>query len=697
MKIAFLIHNIYGIGGTNRTTINLATALADRHEVEIVSVFRTGDRSLFDIDPRVRVVSLIDTRTKDDAELRQQPAEIFPRSEARYKQYHRLCDLRAAEYFERAKPDVAIGTRPGLNLYVARLAGEDTIRIGQEHITLESHSDALRAELRAHYGRFDSFVTVSATDAENYRTQMAIPGLEVISIPNSVPAPAVAPADSSSKTVVAAGRLAVVKRYDLLVQAFAQVVLKHPDWRLRIYGTGSQHGKLRGLINELNLYNNVHLMGPASPIEAEWVKGSLAAVTSQSESFGMTIVEAMRCGVPVLSTACPVGPPEIIRHGEDGLLVTPGDVDAIAAGLLELIGDEGLRARMGAAALRNSARYDPAAIADRYDELFERLRSRRGLGQAPARGRRPVLSRLLGLRSAVGRAKEGTGRQSTHINFDALERPAARVGATVYAAASGTITVAVSPDDRAAQGTLLLVRRDGQERDKRETVRVPLGQDADGRWSARVAPDLALAEDFWDFYLESAKGKRKRLHSDLLDLRELVGLRPASGPGPVVHRLPYKTVDGYAALRVWQRAAHAEAEAIEVSAGAITVSGRMYGTTPGGRLTAELRRREGEPLSLPLPCTALPGGRFELTAACYRPAAERVGEHDLWDVFVHAEEHAEPIRVARYFDDLRERKLSHVYPITVIEETSRGRARVRPFYSVHNELSINVVDLPPEE
>ncbi|MFK4273884.1 glycosyltransferase, partial [Streptomyces milbemycinicus] len=117
---------------------------------------------------------------------------------------------------------------------------------------------------------------------------------------------------------IAAGRLAPVKRYDLLIRAFEKVSAARPDWRLRIYGGGAQHAKLRALIDELGLYNHVFLMGPANPLDPEWAKGSIAAVTSSMESFGMTIVEAMRCGLPVVATDCPHGPAEIIDNGVDG-------------------------------------------------------------------------------------------------------------------------------------------------------------------------------------------------------------------------------------------------------------------------------------------------------------------------------------------------------------------------------------------
>ncbi|MGY0022944.1 glycosyltransferase family 4 protein [Streptomyces sp. cg35] len=383
MQISFLIHNAYGIGGTIRTTYNLANTLAEQHDVEVVSVFRHRDEPVFAPDQRVRLRHLVDLRKGsagyegDDPEA-EQAASVFPRQEGRYDQYSALTDRRIAEYLAGVETDVVVGTRPGLNVHLARQTRRGPLRVGQEHLTLDTHSVGLRRELQSVYPRLDALTTTTEADAHAYRDRMRLPGVRIEAMPNPVPAPGVAPADGSGKWVVAAGRLAPVKRYDLLIRAFDKVRAERPDWRLRIYGGGKQKDKLRRLIDQLGLYNHVFLMGPANPIEPEWAKGSVAAVTSTFESFGMTIVEAMRCGLPVVSTDCPHGPGEIIDNGVDGRLVEVGNVDAIAGGLLELINNEPLRRQMAARALTHSERFDPARIAERYEDLFGSLTGRGG-------------------------------------------------------------------------------------------------------------------------------------------------------------------------------------------------------------------------------------------------------------------------------------------------------------------------------
>ncbi|MGW2560289.1 glycosyltransferase family 4 protein [Streptomyces sp. NPDC001514] len=414
MHISFLLHNAYGIGGTIRTTFNLAQTLAERHDVEIVSVFRHREEPMLGAPDGVSMRHLVDLRkgspTFDGGRPEYtMPSKVFPRGDGRWKQYSRLTDARIAAHLKSLAADVVVGTRPGLNVHIARQARRGPVRIGQEHLTLDSHGYRLRREIGHRYALLDAVTTVTEADAQSYRTRLKLPGVRIESVPNCVPAPTVAPADAGSKWVVAAGRLTKVKRYDLLVKAFSKVVAARPDWRLRIYGsgdaTGNELGALRALIEQRGLHNHVFLMGPANPLESEWVKGSLAAVTSSIESFGMTIVEAMRCGVPVVSTDCPHGPGEIIEDGVDGRLVPVGDEDAVADALLALINDDALRRRTGEAALSASERFDPARIAERHEALFTELvaqgtngRSRSALRDAAHRSRGAVLDGAYALR-----------------------------------------------------------------------------------------------------------------------------------------------------------------------------------------------------------------------------------------------------------------------------------------------------------
>jgi glycosyltransferase involved in cell wall biosynthesis len=380
VKIVFLIHNVYGIGGTIRTTLNLATALADRHQVEIVSMLRHREMPRFEVDPRVTVVPLVDIRadSADAADpMINEPATVFPAAEKRYRQYSRLTDRRAEDHLRRSDADVIIGTRPGVNVYLARFAPARALRIAQEHLTHDSHSKKLRAELARHYAGLDAVVTTTEADAAVYRARMRLPRVLVLAVPNSVPEPAVPPSDGTARLVAGAGRLVKSKRFDLMIDAFADVAAKYPDWALRIYGGGPDRERLQGLIEDRELGGQVTLMGARSPIEAEFAQASIVVSASDAESFGMTLVEAMRCGVPVVSTDCPLGPAEIIRHGVDGLLVPVGDGQALAAAMLDLITDDSARRGMGEAARVSARRFDPAPIARTYEELFTTLATAR--------------------------------------------------------------------------------------------------------------------------------------------------------------------------------------------------------------------------------------------------------------------------------------------------------------------------------
>ncbi|MFI8827949.1 glycosyltransferase [Streptomyces sp. NPDC053431] len=381
MRISFLLHNGYHIGGTIRTTFTLAAELAARHEVEIVSVFRHRDEPILGVPDGVTLRHLVDIRKNSPGydgghpDFRR-PARVFPRGDGRWKQYSALTDARIGAHLASVDADVVVATRPGLNVQLVRQAPRGPVLVGQEHLILDGHSYRLRRDIAHEYALLDAVTTVTEADARSYRA-LGLPNVRIDAVPNSVPAPGVPAADPAAKIVVAAGRLTPVKRYDLLIDAFADVAAARPDWKLRIYGTGDAADnlkqKLSRQIERRGLGEHVFLMGTAHPMEPEWAKGSLAAVTSRRESFGMTIVEAMRCGLPVVATDCPHGPAEIIEDGVDGRLVPVDDTAAVAAALLALINDDEARARAAKAALVASERFDPVRIAARHETIWTEL------------------------------------------------------------------------------------------------------------------------------------------------------------------------------------------------------------------------------------------------------------------------------------------------------------------------------------
>lgn len=407
MRVAFLVHHAYGIGGTVRAVANLASGLVERGcEVEIASVYRGRAVPDLAIDQRVRMVPLIDVRRRGWRYRR--PTALLasrmfrdPGPSGRLAP-SRLTDRVVARYLRNTDADVVVATRPLLVGYLTAYGVPGRyLRVGQEHRTLRSHTDELRGPYLRAVADLHAYVAVTEADAAQWRAALAeeaasgggagervravVP--QVRAVPNAVPRPPVAPSTGQARVVVAAGRFIPAKRYDRLIRAFARIAARRPGWELRIYGRGRQEARYRALIERLGVGDRVRLMGAVTPIEPQWARGSIAVVSSDEESFGMTIVEAMRCGLPVVATDCPYGPREIITPGRNGLLTTldepSGGVRALARGILRLIDHPEERARMAAAALEDAERFDPLRVADSYLELFADLRAR-GAGELAA-------------------------------------------------------------------------------------------------------------------------------------------------------------------------------------------------------------------------------------------------------------------------------------------------------------------------
>ena len=155
MHIRFLLMDAFSAGGTIRVTFTAASALADRHEVEVVSVYRRRPGPRLPLDPRVRLRVLSDERvpplpTSDPAGrlergLGRLPSVLVPWSERRYRSFSARTDLRLARYLRGLDGGVLVATRPGLAVAAARWAPPDVVRVAQEHVFLANHPKALRS------------------------------------------------------------------------------------------------------------------------------------------------------------------------------------------------------------------------------------------------------------------------------------------------------------------------------------------------------------------------------------------------------------------------------------------------------------------------------------------------------------------------------------------------------------------------
>ena len=181
------------------------------------------------------------------------------------------------------------------------------------------------------------------------------------------------------------GRLIPIKGHDVLLRALAAVRRELPTVTLRIAGDGPLEPELRATMSALRLDDAVTFLGRVVPAGPVFEESEIVVVSSFGEGFGMVALEAMERGRPVIASAVG-GLPEIVEDGRSGLLVPAGDVDALAAAILELVRDPGRAAAMGAAGrARALVQFSQDRCTDRIEALYRAALER--AGERPRRKR----------------------------------------------------------------------------------------------------------------------------------------------------------------------------------------------------------------------------------------------------------------------------------------------------------------------
>lgn len=196
--------------------------------------------------------------------------------------------------------------------------------------------------------------------------------IAVISHPVTIQ-PIISPTSKDKLLIMALGRMIPLKGFDLLLRAFAQCVEDFPAWSLQIIGDGPERANLVQLATDLDIIERIEMPGSVQNPAPFFNQASLFVMPSLYEGFGLVLIEAMACGLPVISFDCPSGPSEIIRHEIDGLLVPPEDVDALATAMRRLMADEQERKRLAIRAIEVNERFNVDTIMNTWEQLCLRV------------------------------------------------------------------------------------------------------------------------------------------------------------------------------------------------------------------------------------------------------------------------------------------------------------------------------------
>ncbi len=169
--------------------------------------------------------------------------------------------------------------------------------------------------------------------------------------------------------IVSVGRLHKQKGYRLLLKAFARLQNEH-HVRLIILGEGEERSALERFIDELGLNSCVQLPGFVDNPYPYMKNANLFVMSSLYEGFPNVLIEAMACGAPVVSTACPSGPDEIINNGINGLLVPVSDESALCSAMASSLYNVNYGKSMAEKAKSDVLKYSVRKIVGRYEEVL---------------------------------------------------------------------------------------------------------------------------------------------------------------------------------------------------------------------------------------------------------------------------------------------------------------------------------------
>jgi glycosyltransferase involved in cell wall biosynthesis len=368
MRLLIYIHSLEA-GGAERVTASLANYWAKRGWQITIATVESIHRDFYYLDPAVQRIGF--NLQRKNHGLQQTVTCNFAR----------IGTLRKA--IRATKPDAVMAMMTNANIILAlacrglpHLCAVGSERTNPAQDPIARVWGYLR---RFCYRGLDAVVALTPECAEWIMRNTFAAAAPVIPNPAVWPLDAQAPYISPEtacrpgrKVLLGVGRLCQAKDFSTLIKVFGELAGHHPDWDLVITGTGPEHERLSEQIKALGLCERVFLPGVVGNLGEWYGRSDLYVMTSRYEGFPNSLAEALAHGLPAVSFDCDTGPRDIIRNGLDGLLVAPGDVDALRLALDRMMGDNVLRLRFAERSVEARERFSIERVAGLWEALFRK-------------------------------------------------------------------------------------------------------------------------------------------------------------------------------------------------------------------------------------------------------------------------------------------------------------------------------------
>ena len=376
-KIVYCTPALYSAGGTERVVSVKANYFADvlGYDVTVIVTEGKNGNSFFPLSDKVEVINL-------GINFEELWNISFVKKVLLYLKKQRKYKKSLTNELLRIRPDITITTlRREIN-FINEIP-DGSIKIGEQHLS--------RTNYRKIDTRFSKFYEISFFRWWKDRVVSSLTKLDrlvvltsdaasewpelsnITMIADPLPIKVSYNSPLTAKRVITIGRYSYEKGYDLLLRVWSIVEKKCTDWQLDIFAMGDPTPYVK-IMDELSIdKTRCHLNSSVVDVESEYVNSSILVQPSRTEGFGMVLVEAMACGLPVISFDCENGPRSIISDGEDGFLIPPFEVDLFADRLVQLIIDGELRKKMGEKGQRKSQLYQIDSVGRQWKQLFDEL------------------------------------------------------------------------------------------------------------------------------------------------------------------------------------------------------------------------------------------------------------------------------------------------------------------------------------